>query len=112
MASKRVIVETENAAAPVGPYSQAVVVDKTMYISGTLGVDPKTKELVPGGTVTQAKMALTNIEEILRSVKGTMNNIVKITVLMVDINEFAGVNDVYKTFFQSNFPARAAYQVW
>nr|AAH76217.1 Zgc:92739 [Danio rerio] len=93
-----------------GIYSQAVLVDRTMYISGQLGMDPASGQLA-AGVQAQTKQALINIGEILKAAGCGYENVVKATVLMTDINEFNTVNDVYKQFFKSNFPARAAYQV-
>ncbi|GCB60763.1 2-iminobutanoate/2-iminopropanoate deaminase isoform X2 [Scyliorhinus torazame] len=107
----RRIVSTTKAPGAIGPYSQAVVVDRTMYISGQLGLDPATGQLVTGGTTQEAKQALINMGEILKVANCNYNNVVKTTVLLADINDFNCVNDVYKKYFTTNFPARAAYQV-
>ncbi|XP_056154637.1 2-iminobutanoate/2-iminopropanoate deaminase isoform X1 [Lampris incognitus] len=107
----RKLINTASAPAAIGPYSQAVVVDRTMYISGQLGLDVASGQLVPGGVQAQAKQALINMGEILKAAGSDYGNVVKTTVLLADINDFNSVNDVYKTFFTSNFPARAAYQV-
>ncbi|XP_030596813.1 2-iminobutanoate/2-iminopropanoate deaminase isoform X3 [Archocentrus centrarchus] len=98
-ALNRKIVSTASAPAAIGPYSQAVIVDTA---SG---------QLVDGGVQAQAKQALVNIGEILKAAGCDYSNVVKATVLLTDINDFNSVNEVYKTFFSSNFPARAAYQV-
>ncbi|XP_077404678.1 2-iminobutanoate/2-iminopropanoate deaminase isoform X1 [Vanacampus margaritifer] len=107
----RRIINTAKAPAAIGPYSQAVLVDRTLYISGQLGMDVATGQLVQGGVQAQAKQALVNMGEILNASGCNYTNVVKTTVLLADINDFNGVNEVYKTFFSSNFPARAAYQV-
>ncbi|XP_051879463.1 2-iminobutanoate/2-iminopropanoate deaminase isoform X1 [Pristis pectinata] len=107
----RRIVSTGKAPAAIGPYSQAVVVDRTMYISGQLGMDPATGQLVTGGTSQEVKQALINMGEILKAANCDYDNVVKTTVLLADINDFNCVNEVYKQYFKSNFPARAAYQV-
>ncbi|XP_056154638.1 2-iminobutanoate/2-iminopropanoate deaminase isoform X2 [Lampris incognitus] len=107
----RQIPYTPEAPVRRGIYSQAVVVDRTMYISGQLGLDVASGQLVPGGVQAQAKQALINMGEILKAAGSDYGNVVKTTVLLADINDFNSVNDVYKTFFTSNFPARAAYQV-
>uniref|UniRef100_A0A8C1KMP4 2-iminobutanoate/2-iminopropanoate deaminase n=1 Tax=Cyprinus carpio TaxID=7962 RepID=A0A8C1KMP4_CYPCA len=106
----RKIVHTAAAPAAIGPYSQAVLVDRTMYISGQIGMDIS-GQLVVGGVEAQAKQALINMGEILKAAGCGYENVVKTTVLLADINDFNNVNDVYKQFFKSNFPARAAYQV-
>ncbi|XP_041868324.1 2-iminobutanoate/2-iminopropanoate deaminase isoform X1 [Melanotaenia boesemani] len=105
------IIHTTSAPAAIGPYSQAVVVDRTMYISGQVGLDVASGQLVDGGVKAQANKALANMGEILKSAGCDYNNVVKTTVLLKDINDFNCVNEVYKQFFSSNFPARAAYQV-
>ncbi|KAI9539978.1 hypothetical protein NQZ68_001911 [Dissostichus eleginoides] len=107
----RRIVNTTAAPAAIGPYSQSVVVDRTMYISGQLGMDVASGQLVDGGVQAQTKQALVNMGEILKAAGCDYTNVVKTTVLLADINDFNGVNEIYKTFFTSNFPARAAYQV-
>uniref|UniRef100_A0A7N6BEV4 2-iminobutanoate/2-iminopropanoate deaminase n=1 Tax=Anabas testudineus TaxID=64144 RepID=A0A7N6BEV4_ANATE len=101
----RRIISTVKAPAAIGPYSQAVLVDRTVYISGQLGMDPGSGQLVQGGVQAQTRQALVNMGEILK------NSFVKTTVLLADMNDFTKVNDVYKQFFRTNYPARAAYQV-
>ncbi|XP_015235134.1 2-iminobutanoate/2-iminopropanoate deaminase isoform X2 [Cyprinodon tularosa] len=110
-ALSRKIVYTSAAPAAIGPYSQAVVVDRTMYISGQIGMNVASGQLVDGGVQAQTKQALSNMGEILKAAGCDYTNVVKTTVLLKDINDFNSVNDIYKTFFSSNFPARAAYQV-
>ncbi|XP_006104212.1 2-iminobutanoate/2-iminopropanoate deaminase [Myotis yumanensis] len=107
----RKVISTTKAPAAIGPYSQAVLVDRTLYISGQLGLDPSSGQLVPGGVKEEAKQALTNIGEILKAAGCDFSNVVKTTVLLADINDFSTVNDIYKQYFKSHFPARAAYQV-
>lgn len=107
----RKIINTTSAPAAIGPYSQAVLVDRTMYISGQLGLDTASGQLVAGGVQAQAKQALINMGEILKAAGCDYSNVVKTTVLLADMNDFNSVNETYKTFFTSNFPARAAYQV-
>ncbi|KAM9851570.1 2-iminobutanoate/2-iminopropanoate deaminase-like [Aulostomus maculatus] len=107
----RRIISTNKAPGAIGPYSQAVVVDRTMYISGQLGMDPASGQLVEGGVQAQTRQALVNMGEILKAAGCGYENVVKTTVLLADMNDFTSVNDVYKQFFSTNFPARAAYQV-
>ncbi|XP_012513603.1 PREDICTED: ribonuclease UK114-like [Propithecus coquereli] len=104
------MISTEKAAGPTGPYSQAVLVDRTVYISGQMGLDPSSGQLMSGGVEKEAKQALKNMGEILGPAAGCdFTNVVKTTVLLADINDFNTVNDIYKQYFKSNFPARAAY---
>ncbi|XP_024060702.2 2-iminobutanoate/2-iminopropanoate deaminase [Terrapene carolina triunguis] len=105
------IISTPMAPAAMGPYSQAVLIDRTMYIAGQLGMDPSSGQLVPGGAKEEAKQALKNIGEILKAAGCDYCNVVKTTVLMADMKDFSDINEIYKQFFRSNFPARAAYQV-
>ncbi|XP_032629433.1 2-iminobutanoate/2-iminopropanoate deaminase [Chelonoidis abingdonii] len=105
------IISTPRAPAAMGPYSQAVLIDRTMYIAGQLGMDPSSGQLVPGGAKEEAKQALKNIGEILKAAGCDYSNVVKTTVLMADMKDFSDINETYKQFFRSNFPARAAYQV-
>ncbi|XP_056142226.1 2-iminobutanoate/2-iminopropanoate deaminase-like isoform X2 [Lampris incognitus] len=100
----RKIINTSKAPAAIGPYSQAVLVDRTMYISGQLGMDPISGQLVEGGVQAQTRQKLACFVLLFLPV-------VKTTVLLADMNDFTAVNDVYKQFFGTNFPARAAYQV-
>ncbi len=112
MPVRRVIVSTMKAPAAIGPYNQAVVVGNTMYVSGQLGMRPGTSELVRGGVREEARQALTNMGEILRAAGATHRNVVKATVLLADMGDFAVVNEVYSEFFKTPVePARAAYQV-
>ncbi|XP_032794818.1 2-iminobutanoate/2-iminopropanoate deaminase [Daphnia magna] len=107
----RRIIHSSFAPAAIGPYSQAVLVDKTLYISGQLGLDAQTGSLVPGGVEAEAKKALDNMGHILEAAGISYKNVVKTTVLLADINDFGKVNEIYRQYFTENFPARAAYQV-
>uniref|UniRef100_A0A3Q3X6Y5 Uncharacterized protein n=1 Tax=Mola mola TaxID=94237 RepID=A0A3Q3X6Y5_MOLML len=105
------IISTTKAPAAIGPYSQAVVIERTVYVSGQLGMDPVSGQLVEGGVQAQTRQALVNMGEILKTAGCGYENVVKTTVLLADMNDFNAVNAVYKQFFSANFPARAAYQV-
>ena len=107
----RRVISTAKAPAAIGAYSQAVLVDRTIYISGQLGMNPASGQLVPGGVAEEAKQALPNTGEILKAAGCDFTNVVKATILLADIHDFSTVNDVYKQYFQKTFPARAAYQV-
>ena len=104
-------IHTENAPAAIGPYSQAVKAERTIYVSGQLPVDPSTGEFAGDDIKTQTKQSLTNISNILKEAGAGMENVVKTTVLLADIGDFAAMNEVYATFFTEPFPARAAFQV-
>ena len=82
-----------------------MLVDRTIYISGHLGMDPASGQLVPGRVAEDTKQALTNMGEILKAAGCNFTNVVKTTVLLADINDFNTVNNIYKQYFQSSFPA-------
>ena len=107
----RKVISTTKAPAAIGPYSQAVLVGRTVYVSGQIGMDPSNGQLVSGGVAAEAKQALKNMGEILKAADCDFTNVVKATVLLADINDFNTVNEIYKQYFKSDFPARAAYQV-
>ena len=104
-------IATQNAPAAIGPYSQAIEANGTVYVSGQLGIDPATGNFAEGGAVAQARQSLTNISNILKEAGLSMKNVVKVTVLLADINDFAAVNEIYKDFFEASFPARSAFAV-
>jgi 2-iminobutanoate/2-iminopropanoate deaminase len=96
------IISTPLCPRPVGPYNQAVVVDRTVYLSGVVGLDKDTGKLVPGGVIPETVKALENIENLLRTCESKIDNVIKCTVLLKDINDFAAVNQEYtKGLFSS-----------
>ena len=106
--TERKAIQTDAAPAAIGPYSQALLVGNTLYISGQLGIDPATGKLVEGNTAAQAKQALKNVMAILMEANMSMHDVVQVQVFLADIADFAAVNEVYKTFFAEPYPARAA----
>lgn len=102
---------TDNAPAAIGPYSQAVQAEKTIYVSGQLPVDPATEEFAGEDIKAQTKQSLTNIKNILASAGADMSDVTKTTVLLQDIADFGAMNEVYAEFFTEPYPARAAFQV-
>jgi len=104
-------ITTSNAPAAIGPYSQAIKAGNTIYISGQLPIDPATGEFKEGCIRCKARRSLNNIKNILQAEGLTMSHIVKVTILLTDINDFAAVNEVYADFFQPPFPARSAFAV-
>ncbi|XP_055836526.1 rutC family protein UK114 [Episyrphus balteatus] len=106
----RKLVSTANAAKPVAPYNQAVVADRTVYVSGCLGLDKDTMKLVDG-VAAQTSMALKNMEATLKAADSGMDRIVKNTIFLKDLEDFGTVNEVYKTIFTKEFPARSCFQV-
>ena len=102
---------TPNAPAAIGPYSQAVEAGNTVYVSGQLPIDPATGAFAGLDIASQTRQSLSNMKAILEAAGLSMQNVVKTTVLLADIGEFAAMNEVYAEFFAEPFPARAAYQV-
>lgn len=105
------IISTENAPKAVGPYSQAIEANGTLYISGQLPINPATGKFVEGGVKEQTDQCLKNIEAILLSAGYSFENVVKSTVLLDKISDFAAMNEVYAKYYSQNPPARAAYEV-
>ena len=105
------IIATTNAPAAIGPYSQAIDCGSFLVTSGQVPFDPKTGEFVPGGIQEQTRQVLTNVKAILEAAGLTMDNVVKTTVFLADINDFAEMNKVYGEFFTQPYPARSAVQV-
>ncbi|MEN3002056.1 MAG: RidA family protein [Armatimonadota bacterium] len=100
-----------DAPAPIGPYSQAVRVGNWVFISGQIPIDPATGEIVPGGIAAQTRQVLQNLQAILNAVGASLDSVVKTTIYMTNLNEFAEMNAVYETYFQPPYPARATVQV-
>ena len=104
-------VATKNAPAAIGPYSQGIKAGKTIYVSGQIPIDPATGEFAGQDIETQTRQSPTNIKNILKEAGADMSDVVKTTVLLNDIADFAAMNKVYAEFFTEPYPARAAFQV-
>ncbi len=104
-------ISTTKAPAAIGPYSQAIKVGNLVYTSGQIPIDPATGVFVEGGIKEQTRQSLTNIKAILEEAGLTMKNVVKTTVFMADMNDFADMNAVYSEFFAEPYPARSAVAV-
>ncbi|HET8710132.1 MAG TPA: RidA family protein [Spongiibacteraceae bacterium] len=111
MKKPRIIISTDKAPAAIGPYSQAVKVGDTVYLSGQIALDPQTKDLVPGDVVAQATQVFRNLQSVAEAAGGSLDDAVKVNISLADLNDFARVNDVMKTFFHEPYPARACVQV-
>jgi len=109
--SNRSIISTTDAPAAIGPYSQAVKVGNTVYLSGQIPLDPKSMEMVEGGIEAQAEQVFNNLAAVAKAAGGTLNNAVKVNISLTDLGDFARVNEVMKRFFQEPYPARACVQV-
>ena len=104
-------ISTPNAPAAIGPYSQGIQAGSTLFVSGQLPIDPATGAFAGEDIASQTRQSLTNIKNILAAAGASMNDVVKTTVMMKNIGDFAAMNAVYAEFFTEPFPARAAYQV-
>ncbi|MDR1985161.1 MAG: RidA family protein [Prevotellaceae bacterium] len=105
------IISTENAPKAVGPYSQATEANGTLYISGQLPINPETSKFVEGGIKEQTAQCLKNIKAILDAGGYSLTDVVKSTVLLADMNDFAAMNEVYAEFYTKEQPARVAFEV-
>ncbi|MDR2813864.1 MAG: RidA family protein [Prevotellaceae bacterium] len=104
-------IHTDKAPKAVGPYSQAIEVNGTLYISGQIPINPATGAVVEGGIVEQTEQVFRNIKAILSEAGYTPEHVVKTTVLMQDLNDFAAMNEVYAQHFTAQQPARSTFQV-
>ena len=105
-------IHTHSAPEAIGPYSQAIAAGDFLYVSGQIPIDPATGNIVEGGIQAQSRQSLTNVKAILEEAGLTMDAVLKTTVFLSDMNNFAAMNEVYATFFtEGSFPARSAVEV-
>jgi 2-iminobutanoate/2-iminopropanoate deaminase len=104
-------IKVENGPAAIGPYSLGIKVGDFVFTSGQLGLDASTGAIVPGGVEVETRQALINLQAILENGHSSMNQVVKTTVFLKDMADFAKMNSVYAEFFKEKFPARSAVQV-
>lgn len=104
------VIATDKAPAAIGPYSQAIEVNGTVYTSGVIPVIPETGE-IPEGSVEQAKQAFTNLSHLLEAAGSGLHEVVKTTVFIKEMNDFGAINEVYQSFFAEPFPARSCVEV-
>ena len=105
------VISTKKAPAAIGPYSQAIQVGNIVYTSGQIPIDPSTGAFVEGGIKEQTRQSLTNVKAILEEAGLSMSNVVKTTVFLADMGDFAAMNAVYAEFFSEPYPARSAVAV-
>jgi len=105
------IISTENAPKAVGAYSQGVSFSGLVFTSGQLPIDPATGELNTGDIASQAEQAMKNVKAVIEKAGLTMDDILKVTILLADIADFAAVNQIYESFFTGNYPARSCFAV-
>jgi 2-iminobutanoate/2-iminopropanoate deaminase len=104
-------VHTKDAPEAIGPYSQAILEQKTLYTSGQLGIDPKTQDFVSNDIEGQTKQVLKNIESILSAEEFKITDVCKVTIYLKDLSVFNIVNDIYQSFFKEHKPARSTIEV-
>jgi reactive intermediate/imine deaminase len=109
--NNRAVINTANAPSAIGPYSQAIKVGNTVWISGQIPLDPNTMEVVSGGIVEETRQVFANLIAIAEAAGGTLDNAVKINISLTDLNNFAAVNEVMADVFSEPYPARACVQV-
>lgn len=108
---KKIIISTKNAPAAIGPYSQAVLVDKTLYCSGQIAINPKNNLIINNSIAEETEMIMKNIYEILSSAQMNFDNIVKCTIFLKNMDDYNEVNKVYSKYFKNDPPAREAVEV-
>ncbi len=111
MAKAKEAIHSDSAPAAVGPYAQAVAAGDWVFVSGQLGLEPASGRLVSGGAAAEARQALANVRSVLQAAGLELADVVRTTVYLADIGEFAAVNEVYAEFFSSPYPARVTVGV-
>tara|TARA_R100001230_G_scaffold25568_1_gene21135 strand:- start:2394 stop:2783 length:390 start_codon:yes stop_codon:yes gene_type:complete len=109
--SNKAVINTEKAPAAIGPYSQAIKAGNTVYLSGQIPLDPDTMEIVSDDFEAQARQVFTNLQAVCEEAAGSLGDIVKLNLYLIDLDNFAIVNKVMEEFFAMPFPARAAVGV-
>jgi len=107
----KTIIQTDNAPAAIGTYSQAVKVDNTVYISGQIPLDPASMEVVGGGTEAQITRVFDNLSAVAEAAGGSLIDVVKLTIFLTDLSCFPTVNEIMARYFSEPYPARAAIEV-
>ena len=107
----RAVISTDNAPAAIGPYSQAIVAKGFAFVSGQIPIDPATGQIEPGGIAEQAKRVLENLKVVLEAAGSSLANVVKTTIYITDLSNFAVVNEVYGGYFEIDPPARATVEI-
>lgn len=107
----KIIIKSNEAPAPIGPYSQAVLAGNTLYISGQIAIDPTTQEYKPADVEAEAQLVMRNLKAVLTAAGMDFSNIVKTSIFLQDMNDFTKVNSIYGSYFEKDFPARETVQV-
>jgi reactive intermediate/imine deaminase len=111
MSSSRIVVATKTAPSAIGPYSQAIRSGKLVFLSGQIGLDPRTSELVEGGFEAQVRQAFKNLGEVATAAGGSFRQVAKLTLFLTDLAHFAKVNEIMKPLFEPDYPARSTVGV-
>ena len=101
------IVNTSKAPNAIGPYSQAIKINKMVFLSGQIAIDPKTQQFIDGDIETQTRRVLDNLKSVVEASGSSLENVVKTTIYLTDMNDFSKVNEIYATYFSSGKPARS-----
>jgi 2-iminobutanoate/2-iminopropanoate deaminase len=104
------VIHTKEAPEPIGPYSQAILINNTLFISGQIAIEPSTGELITINVIKETNQVMNNLMAILKEANMNFSDIVKTTIFLKDMNDFPAVNEVYGQFFVGDFPARETVQ--
>jgi reactive intermediate/imine deaminase len=104
-------ISSSSAPKAIGPYSQAIQAGNTVYLSGQIGFDPATMQLISDDVATQARQVFLNLQQVCTAANGTLDDIVKLTIYLTDLGDFSIVNDIMASFFHEPYPARATIQI-
>lgn len=107
----KIVINTVDAPAPIGPYNQAILAGDTLYISGQVCIDPVTNQLANRDIQEETHRCMQNLKAILQAAAMSFNNVVKTTIFITDMNQFSAINEVYGKYFDGDFPARETVQV-
>jgi 2-iminobutanoate/2-iminopropanoate deaminase len=109
---KKKIINTSNAPSPIGPYNQGVMINKTLYISGQIPLNPETMELIEGGVKRETKQVMKNLEAVLNAAEMSFENVVKASIFILDMENFEKINEIYASYFDyGTAPARETIAV-
>lgn len=104
-------IKTENAPAPIGPYNQAIVYNGMVYLSGQIGMDPETGQLVEGDLQAETHQVMKNLIAVLKAAGSDVDDLIKCSIFVLDMGAFAEINEVYGSYFTDHFPARETIEV-
>jgi len=105
------IIQTKNAPSAIGPYSQAVLINGTLFTSGQIAINPETSELELDSLHHETHLVMANLKAVLASAKMDFSNVVKASIFLKNMNDFAEINEIYASYFESDYPARETVQV-